>query len=92
MVHQFPYMPMYFNRFISPIRRGLEFLQAIAPERLADDIPVQSNSVAIDILVGSDYFRASRNGLAAPVLARPVFLKVKDEFSFLQKASNKLKC
>ena len=30
----------------------VEFFQAIAPERLADDIPVQSNSVAIDILVG----------------------------------------
>ena len=50
------------QQITSPIRRGplhqadVEFLQAIAPERLADDIPVQSNSVAIDILVGSDYF------------------------------------
>ena len=50
------------QQITSPIRRGLlhqadvEFLQAIAPERLADDIPVQSNSVANDILLGSDYF------------------------------------
>ena len=50
------------QQITSPIRRGplhqadVEFLQAIAPERLADDIPVQSNSVAIDILEGSDYF------------------------------------
>ena len=42
------------QQITSPIRRGplhqadVEFLQAIAPERLADDIPVQSNSVAID--------------------------------------------
>ena len=46
------------QQIISPIQQGplhqadVEFLQAIAPERLADDIPVQSNSVAIDILVG----------------------------------------
>ena len=48
------------QQITSPIRQGplhqadVEFLQAIAPERLADDIPVQSNSVAINILVGSD--------------------------------------
>ena len=51
-----------FQQIISPIWRvplhqaEVEFLQAVAPERLADNIPVQSNSVAIDILVGSDYF------------------------------------
>ena len=50
------------QQITSPIRRGplhqadVEFCQDIALERLADDIPVQSNSVAIDILVGSDYF------------------------------------
>ena len=50
------------QQITSAIRRGplhqadVEFLQAISPKRLADDIPVQSNSVAIDILVGSDYF------------------------------------
>ena len=49
------------QRITSPIRQGplhqadVEFLQAITLERLADNIPVQSNSVAIDILVGSDY-------------------------------------
>ena len=50
------------QQITSPIRRGplhqadVEFLQAVAPERLGGDIPVQSNSVAIDILMGSDYF------------------------------------
>ena len=50
------------QQITSPIRQGplhqadVEFLQAIAPERLADDIPAQSNSVAIHILVGLDYF------------------------------------
>ena len=40
------------QQIASPIQRGplhqadVEFLQVIAPERLADDIPVQSNSVA----------------------------------------------
>ena len=31
-------------------------------------------------------------GPAAPVLAGPVFLKVKTKFLFLQKASNKQNC
>ena len=33
--------------------------------------------------------RAGRNGLAAPVLARSVFLKVKMKVTFLQKVSDK---
>ena len=50
------------QQITSPIRRDplhqgdVEFLPAIAAERLAGDIPVQSNSVAIGIVVGSDYF------------------------------------
>ena len=50
------------QQITSPIPRGplhqadVEFLQAITPEKLADNIPIQSTSVAIDILVGSDYF------------------------------------
>ena len=47
-----------FQQITSPVWRGplhqadVEFLQAITPERLADDIPVRSNSMANDILVG----------------------------------------
>ena len=50
------------QQITGPIRRGpinqadVEFLQAIAPERLADSIPTQSSSATIDILLGSDYF------------------------------------
>ena len=41
----------------SPLHQGdVEFFQTIAPERMAYYIPVQSNSMAIDILLGSDYF------------------------------------
>ena len=46
------------QQITSPVWRGplhqadVEFLEAITPERLADDIPVQSNSMANDILVG----------------------------------------
>ena len=64
MVHQFPhYMPVCFNRlatcsiWIDPLHQAdVEFLQATAQVTLADDIPVQSNSVAIDFLVGSNFF------------------------------------
>ena len=62
MVYNFLYNPMCFNRLlvlfgeVLCIKLMLSFLQAIAPERLTDDIPVQCNSVANDILVGSDYF------------------------------------
>ena len=50
------------QQITSSIQRGplyqvdVEFLHAISPERLTDDIILQSNSVVIDILVGSDYF------------------------------------
>ena len=50
------------QQITSPIRRGplpkidTEFLQAIAPDKLADTIPVQLSSATIDILLGSDYF------------------------------------
>ena len=50
------------QQITSPIRRGplpqahTEFLQAIAPDKLADNIPVQLSSATIDILLGSDYF------------------------------------
>ena len=62
------------QQIISPIWRGplhqadVEFLQTITPERVADDIPVQSNSVAIDILVGLDYFWNIIDGLGLPSL------------------------
>ena len=40
-----------------PLYQGdVEFLPAISPERLTDDIILQTNSVAINFLVGSDYF------------------------------------
>ena len=35
--------------------------------------------------VNTNYLRADRNGPAAPVLARPVFLKVKITFHFYKK-------
>ena len=50
------------QQITSSIRQGPlhqvdgEFLQAITPEKLANNIPIQSTSVAIDILVGLDYF------------------------------------
>jgi len=46
----------------NPIRRGplpqadTKFLQAIASDKLTDNIPVQLSSATIDILLGLDYF------------------------------------
>ena len=44
------------------------------------------------IIIICYFYRASGNGSAGPVLAGPVFLKVKLKIQFLQKASNKQKC
>ena len=38
------------------------------------------------------HFRADGNGPTSPVLAGPVFLKVKNKVHFYKKASNKQKC
>ncbi|XP_065891564.1 uncharacterized protein [Dysidea avara] len=34
----------------------IEFLKAITPDKMADNIPIQPSSATIDILLGSDYF------------------------------------
>jgi len=50
------------TQITSPIQRGplqpsdIKFLQSVSPEKLADIIPDSSDTAAIDILVGSDYF------------------------------------